>query len=368
MFNWYSFGLGVAAATAASIFMTLLASFVSVQRIRGTPIRGKNVVITGGSSGIGLAAARLVLKEGAASVTLVARRENVLREAQESLGDKRVRTVACDVTNTADVTRLLFPLSAGSGKGSPSDPPPCDILICSAGASLPSRALDQPLDEHRHLFNVNYFAVVNCVNAAARQLIQRDARGAIVIINSLSAAAPVPGLGAYAASKAAIRAYAEALTLEVAHFGINVTTVYPPDVDTPMFAAENLRKPEECKAICSDGGLFTADDIARDTVAAITTYRPHVFTGLDGNLAGLAMCAGPCATETSLPFLFTQGLILGIVRLVSVWYNRGWRGIVKKHYNRAAVLASIAAVGGEAAAGAVEQGKATGPLPQMGKV
>lgn len=117
----------------------------------------KHVVITGGSSGIGFAAAERLVKAGA-SVTLVARRADVLEEARARLGAKAM-TLALDIAKEADVMEKLGAHAAAH---------PVDMLLNNAGVVLPGRFMDLPSDQFRWMMDINYFGAVHCCKALIR--------------------------------------------------------------------------------------------------------------------------------------------------------------------------------------------------------
>src|SRR6185437_4011770 len=128
---------------------------------------GKTVLITGGSSGIGLAFARIAIA-GGAKVTIAARREDVLGDARASLlagqPGAQVSTMALDVADEAQVVEKLGELSKRE---------PVDVLVNNAGVVLPGRFLELPSAEFRRMMDVNYFGAVHCCRAVLPSMVTR---------------------------------------------------------------------------------------------------------------------------------------------------------------------------------------------------
>lgn len=193
--------------------------------LRLKPLSQQVVVITGATSGIGLATARRAAVAGAC-VFLIARHEEDLRRLCETLqrDGGRCSWAVADVADAdaleaaADKCERLF------GR--------LDTWINNAGAAAPGGLREMPLDEQRALFETNYWGVVNGSLAAAARLAERG--GAIINVGSSLAHAPVPGQGVYAASKHAVKGFTVGLRLELARAGVPVavTLVKPAAVDT----------------------------------------------------------------------------------------------------------------------------------------
>jgi len=182
----------------------------------------KTVLVTGGSSGIGLAIARRFAHEGA-HVFITARRETQLAEAATLTGGQ-VEAIAGDQTRTSDLARLFESIRARAGH--------LDILVNSSGVAEPA-SLDETTEEHvDRAFGLNVRAMVFTVQHAIRHM--REG-GAIVLIGSIAGGMANPGYGTYSASKAAVRAYARTWNTELAPRGIRVNTLSPGPTDTPMF-------------------------------------------------------------------------------------------------------------------------------------
>ncbi|MFB4349905.1 SDR family NAD(P)-dependent oxidoreductase [Microbacterium sp. CR_7] len=182
---------------------------------------GKTAVITGGSSGIGLASATLLADEGA-HVFIIGRRDAEVGSAVETIGDDRATGVIGDVSNRADVDRLYAAVRA-RGRS-------IDVLVANAAvASFVS--LEDTTEEHLdQIFGVNVRGLLFTVQKALPLL--SDA-ASVILVGSTAADRGVEAFGAYAASKAAVRSLARTWTTELAPRGIRVNVVSPAWIETP---------------------------------------------------------------------------------------------------------------------------------------
>ena len=245
-----------------------------------------HVLITGGSSGIGLATARIFASRGA-SVSLIARGAPRLEEAAASLRSTGadVRTAAVDVADQAALTAALDGLVAEAG--------PCDVLITAAGLARPGHFLELSDEVFRSMIEVDYFGTLYAIRAGAPGMVSRG-RGSIVAISSSTALLGFFGYSAYAPAKFAVRGLMEALRSELKPAGVHVACVFPPDVDTPQLAEENLYKPAETAAISGTIKPITAEKVASDIVRAIERRRFAVYSdpGI-ATLSGLGPLLAP---------------------------------------------------------------------------
>ncbi|WP_179505784.1 MULTISPECIES: glucose 1-dehydrogenase [unclassified Sphingomonas] len=186
-------------------------------------LEGKIAVITGGSSGIGLATAKRFIEEGA-QVVITGRREKELTEAAAVLGGN-VTTVAGDVSSLEDLDRLYAVVKEKHGH--------VDILFANAGAGTVA-PLEAASEAHfDQTFDVNVKGLFFTVQKALPLF--RDG-GSIILTSSVSNIMGLPAFSAYAASKAAVRSFARAWTLELKDRNIRVNAMSPGPIDTPALA------------------------------------------------------------------------------------------------------------------------------------
>lgn len=189
--------------------------------------KDKVCVITGAASGIGLQLAREVL--AARGIVFMADvNAAALEQARESLGDGVAHTVVVDVANAQQVQAMVEQAAAHNGR--------LDILFNNAGigATMPWETLT--LETWRKVMDINLWGVIHGLHYAV-PLMRRQGGGQIVNTSSLGGLLNIPYQAAYCASKAAVASMGECLRLELAHENIHVTTVYPGNVTTPIFAA-----------------------------------------------------------------------------------------------------------------------------------
>ena len=188
------------------------------------------VVITGASSGNGLAIARAFAARGA-GVVLAGRDEKALQAAAErcrELGG-RAHPIPTDVTDQEQVEDLARRALDEFGR--------IDIWVNNAGVTAFGKVGETPLEVHRRVMDTNYFGCLHGARAVLPHFRERR-RGILVNIASVVAAAPQPYTSAYVTSKSAIRALSASIRMELALEklgGVHVCTVMPASVDTPLF-------------------------------------------------------------------------------------------------------------------------------------
>lgn len=190
-------------------------------------IKGKTIIITGASSGIGEATAKKLSKEGA-NVVLSARREDRLN----SLKDEIVKdggmalVVPADVTNKEDFKKVVSSTLEEFGS--------IDGIINNAGLMPLSYVKNLHTDEWDKMIDVNIKGVTNGVSAVLPTMMEQKS-GNIINISSSAAHKYYPGGAVYCATKAAVKMFTEGLRAELApHYGINVTSIDPGFVSTEL--------------------------------------------------------------------------------------------------------------------------------------
>jgi len=206
-------------------------------------VKDQVIVITGASSGIGLTTAEMAAARGAA-VVLAARSEDALRDAVARIHEHGGRAVAvvADVSDESDVERIASVAIREFSR--------IDTWVNNAGVGFYGRILDQPIEDKRRLFDVDFWGVVHGCKAAIARM-RRDG-GVIVNVGSQVSDRAVPLLGMYSAAKHAVRGYTEALRMELEHdrVPIWVTLVKPGAIDTPFSthaANTMLREPQNVR-------------------------------------------------------------------------------------------------------------------------
>lgn len=186
-------------------------------------LRGKNVVITGASSGIGRATALEMARRGA-DVVLAARRAERLEEVAAECRARGVRAVAvpADVTKPEDCRRLID--AAGE----------IDVLVNNAGFAVLGPIAGLPLAELREMMDTNYFGAVHCTQAALPGMLARGS-GTIVNVGSITGLMGFARMGGYCATKFALVGFTEALRDEVMGRGVRVALVCPGTTETEFF-------------------------------------------------------------------------------------------------------------------------------------
>ena len=231
--------------------------------------------VTGGSSGIGLAAA-LQLAAAGHDIALFARDAQKLGAARDEILSRfpniKVSLHPVDVQDRAAIEAAVAEAIAAL------DVP--EMAIASAGIAVPGLFTEQPLDLHDQTMAINYFGALYFTHAITAAMRSARVQGRISLISSGAAFFGIYGYGAYAPSKFALRGLAEVLRIELAPYGIGVTLCYPPDTDTPQLAAEKLTKPLATRKITEGGGLWSADNVAKVLIKGMRGNKFVVAPGV----------------------------------------------------------------------------------------
>ncbi|MDP4539304.1 SDR family oxidoreductase [Qipengyuania sp. DY56-A-20] len=191
------------------------------------PLNEQVVVITGGSSGIGLATALMAAREGA-TVVIVARGEDGLKSAADrirSAGGK-CDYLCADVGSRDQVRGVVEAVLERHGR--------FDTWVSNAGVAVYTKLEDLSDEDHRRVFETNYWGVVHCATEALPHLKRHG--GALITTGSISSQMPAPVLSSYTASKYAVKGYIDSLRLELMHENapVSVTLIQPSGINTPF--------------------------------------------------------------------------------------------------------------------------------------
>ena len=198
---------------------------------------GKIAVITGGSSGIGLATAQRFVQEGA-YVFITGRRQSELDKAKALIGDG-VTTVAVDSTSSADQDTLFATVLEEKSA--------LDILVVNSGRVEPEELGKITEENFDATFDLNARATLFTVQKALPLM---RTGGSVILIGSVADSLGVPGNSTYSATKAALRSYVRTWTREFTDRGIRFNTLSPGPVDTPMMdgAADSVEAADALRA------------------------------------------------------------------------------------------------------------------------
>ncbi len=308
-----------------------LAAALLVRRLRSrlggaasSRLAGRHVFITGGSKGIGLELAKLVLARGA-HVTLVARHPDDLERAKLALikrapspATQHVQAYSVDVgdSSSAGVTleRIIVEAEHRSG--------PISTLACCAGTAIAKTFEATSGAEFRQMMDVNYFGTVATVKAALGSLKRHGADGGgggqVLLFSSLAGLFGLYGYAAYAASKFALVGFAEVLQMELRPHRISVTVAFPPDTDTPGYEREQVGKPEITKRISEEGGLVAPAVVAEKALADTLAGEFVSSVGLNGFVL-TSLCAGMMPTR-SWALRVAQVATMSLLRVVGLHF------------------------------------------------
>ena len=229
--------------------------------------KDKVIIVTGASSGIGLASARLFGSYGA-KVVMAARSIDKLNELSSGVGDPdHVLCVKTDVSVESDCRSLIEQTVERFGR--------IDILVNNAGLSMRAMFKDLDLDVIRRLMDVNFWGTVYCTKYALPYLL--DVKGSVAGVISIAGYSALPARTGYSSSKYAVRGFLDTLRIEHLKDGLNVLTF------APNYVASNVRN----AALVADGSaqgntpleegkLMSAEECARHLAKALSRRRSVV--------------------------------------------------------------------------------------------
>lgn len=240
--------------------------------------RGRWALVTGASAGLGEAYARALAARGM-NVALAARREDRLRAlADELAAAHRIRTAVLPADLGEDGASQALWDAATAGRE-------IHLLINNAGFGLKGRFDELPMERQAEMVRVNCIAPLELAHLALRHMRARG--GGIVNVASIAGYQPIPLMATYAASKAFLMAFSEALTEEAREDGVRVLVVNPGPVRTEFQAVAGTQVNDRTS------GLRTAEEVVEATLHALEAGKRTVTPGLINHLSGIAVRVAP---------------------------------------------------------------------------
>jgi 3-oxoacyl-[acyl-carrier protein] reductase len=215
-------------------------------------LTGKTALVTGATGGIGAAIARTLHKAGA-TVAISGTRANVLEELKAELGGERVHVLACNLSDSAAVEKLVPEAEAAMGS--------LDILVNNAGITRDGLAMRMKDEDWASVIDVNLTASFRLARAAMRSMMKKR-WGRIVNITSVVGVTGNPGQANYVASKAGVIGLTKSLAQELAARSVTVNAVAPGFIATPMTDVLNDKQKEAILGRVPAAKLGTPEDVA----------------------------------------------------------------------------------------------------------
>ncbi|MGQ9843889.1 MAG: SDR family oxidoreductase [Spirochaetota bacterium] len=235
---------------------------------------GANIYITGGSSGIGLAFAKLAAQHGA-NVAIIARDIKKLEQAKKEIitscinSSQNIEAYSIDVCNPKKLYKAVPAMIQKFG--SP------DVLVCAAGVGLSNYFENIQDEDFKQLMDINVFGIWYTLKAFYPYLKNQNTH--CVLLSSLAGLIGVYSYSAYGTSKFAVFGLADCLRSEFKENGIALSVICPPEVDTPFLQEELKTIPKKAKRIKRITGVLSAEKIAQTIMKSILTKKFMVVPG-----------------------------------------------------------------------------------------
>jgi short-subunit dehydrogenase len=256
-------------------------------KVRLKPLKEQIIVLTGASSGIGLVTARLAAEQGARLI-LAARSEQALRTLESEINSSggEALAVVADVGKEEDVRHIADAAVTRFGG--------FDTWINDASVSIYGKMMEVPIEDHRRLFETNFWGMVYGSLIAAEQLRRRG--GALINIGSTVSDRAIPLQGMYSASKHAIKGFTDALRMELEadNAPVSITLIKPGSINTPFPRhAKNYMQ----KEATLPPPVYAPDVVARAILHCCEIPERDVFVGGGGKMISATETLSPRLTD-----------------------------------------------------------------------
>jgi len=250
-------------------------------------LQGKQVLITGAASGIGLECARVFARRGA-NLVISDINATALEAARGEIAAMGVTCLAqsCDVARESSVAEFAADVQKAVG--------PIDVLVNNAGVAFLGGFEETPLAEWRRIYEINVLGIVHCIRAFLPAMRQAGGARKIVNVASLAGFAPAPNMSAYAASKHAVVGLSEVLAMELHDTDISVLVVCPGIINTaivhvsPTAPGMSPAQIQKLQQYYADEGCHPRV-VAEDVVRSVEQDASFLFTGPSAKLGYHAM-------------------------------------------------------------------------------
>ncbi|MBU3917200.1 SDR family NAD(P)-dependent oxidoreductase [bacterium] len=242
--------------------------------------KDKVVLITGGSSGLGLGMAHVFCEEKA-RIILLARNKEKLLSAQSLLKSKYpssdVTIHSLDLANRNDLEKEMSNVLKDHQR--------LDVLVNCAGILAEGYFENMPIETFKDVMNTNFIALVSLTKAALPYL--KQSKGRIVNVASMASFIGSFGYTSYTASKFALLGFSESLRYELKPQGINLHVVCPPEFEGPMVDGISENRTPENRFLVRSAGVLTVEQVVKETFAGIRKGKFIIPTGRNARLIRL---------------------------------------------------------------------------------
>jgi 3-dehydrosphinganine reductase len=308
-----------------AFLLIVFALYLISDKVPSVNLDGAHVVVTGGSSGIGLSLAIELAKKGS-HVTILARGKDKLIEAQKLVEKVRKRQnqnitqFSVDVSDYKAVDEAITQSARINNDR-------IDILICSAGITNVTRFMETDIEKISHVTNINYHGCMYCTRSVI-PFMKKQNHGRIIYVASVLGLMGFPGYACYSPTKFAIRGLAESLQNEFAPWNIYFSVSCPANVDTPMFEEEEKLKPPETKKLEQGKIPSKPDAVACDIIKSLSSWRFLIPSDLDSFLVSIVSAGfGPASFSELLLQFFGSPFL----RIAAMTEMKKYRQTVKDH-------------------------------------